>query len=568
MGGDLLGSCVYGPDILARAASQTALPFVGIATIAMLTLLAYCYTRMTAAFPGGGGGYTAAKETLGTPLALVSAMALLVDAVLNVAVSLVTCVNALAEAWPVLREWRIALAMAFMALLTIANLRGVKESIGVLVPILLLFVVSHLVALAPGLIGAPPLPETAPHEQWSLFRTFAASGAIYTGVESLSNGVPVLREPKMQTARRAMLLIAGIPALLIAAELAGYFAYGVHGQSPQTLNAVLFGRIAKQTGMPASLVVMLPLTAEAALLLLAAQTGFVDGPRVLAALSADGFLPRRLKRLSGRLVPAAGLAVVSIAASGALLLAGGRLAPLVVIFVTSVFITFTLTQLAMMRVCQRARTWVHGAVHAVTCTLCLVILLGTIASSPVLSLVCLGLVGSGVATTLMIRRRYRQRDATTVLMPQPQRQPLAVLLLDDNVQSARAALGWFKRLGIVEVVIAGVALIDAVAVQAEDKLNALENRRKRVLDELALEARRLGLQAGVELRKGADVVDTAVELIVGIMRGRPPPSFVVAFRSAVDALAIDPLLNDDMPLRLQARLAAEHIAMVVVALPA
>ncbi|ABC80754.1 APC family permease [Anaeromyxobacter dehalogenans] len=618
MGGDLLGSCVYGPDVLGRASGghRGVLVVAGLATLATLGILALAYTRMVVHFPHGGGGYTAARHAAGERAALVSGVALVLDAGLNVAVSVVACVEAAAAVLPA--GWaaaRLPASLALVALLAVANLRGVKESVALLAPILLAFVGSHVLVLGAALVqraGAIPEAVAAVPGELSrlagergaagalgtVVRAYALGGAIYTGLESISNGVPILREPKVRTARRTMLLLAGVPALLIAVILAGYLAFDVRPAPGTPMNAALFERVAAGLGGGAAgrLAVAIPLLAEAALLLLAAQTGFVDGPRILGALATDRYLPRRLSRLNGRLVPAPGVLLVAIVATSATALTRAELEPLLAVFVTSVFVTFGISQWAMLRHALRRRLlrapWrADGALHGVALALCAVILAGTAASWRAGAAVTLLLVAAGAALALAIRRRYdavaraaetAAARAAPALPPAPRpsaalspgaliarEAPIAVLVLGERTALARVALAWLGRLsaGLGGVILAGASLVDADAVQGEERLRERERERRRELEAVAEEVRRAGVPVAVALRRGADLLETTAALVAELMRERPAPSVVVGFRSEPDGAAVDPLLREDFAVRLQARLQREGIPMVVVSVP-
>jgi amino acid transporter len=618
MGGDLLGSCVYGPNVLARSSQTTrgVLLVVAVATLATLALLAYAYTRMVAAFPHGGGGYTAAKRVLGEPLALVSGIALVLDAAFNVAVSVVTCVDAMADALPGgFSAAKLPLALSLILLLTLLNLRGVKESIPFLVPILALFAGSHLLVLGlavahradalPGVVAAVPddVARLAADAGWTgalgrMARGYALSGAIYTGLESISNGVPILREPKIGTARRTMVLLAGVPAALIGAILLGYVLYDVGPEGNKTLNAVMFERAAAALGggtWRRLLMVTLPLFSEAALLILAAQTGFVDGPRILGALATDRYLPRRLARLNGRLVPAPGVLLIAAAAFAATLIARGAIGPLLVVFVVSVFVTFTVSQLAMLRHAirpdaDRSVARVDATVHVVAFALCLTILGGTVVNSWRGSAFALAMITAGAALAAAIRRRYTTLEEAVKRLhervvpqaaaaigdpapggdpPDPADERVAVLLVGEHADFARYAMAWLAGMpaGPRRVILASVALIDAEAVQGEAHLREAEGQRRRALDELASDARRFGLPVDVEMRRGADVLETAVALVLDVLAGRAPGSVVIGFRSAPTTSPVDPLLRDELAVRLQARLQREKVAMAVVSVP-
>jgi amino acid transporter len=204
--------------------------------------------------------------------ALVSGVALVFDAAFNVAVSVVTCLDAAAAALP--PAWaaaRLPTALALVALLTFLNLRGVKESVALLIPILIAFVVSHVVVLGlaiadragaiPGAIAPMPADLQRLAQERGTFgalgtvlRAYALGGAIYTGLESISNGVPILRDPKIQSARRTMLLLAGVPAVIIAVILAAFVLYDVRPQGDLPMNAILFERVSRcsETGSRAA----------------------------------------------------------------------------------------------------------------------------------------------------------------------------------------------------------------------------------------------------------------------------------------------------------------------------
>ncbi|ACL64389.1 amino acid permease-associated region [Anaeromyxobacter dehalogenans 2CP-1] len=620
MGGDLLGSCVYGPDVLGRASGghRGVLVVAGLATLATLAVLALAYTRMVVHFPHGGGGYTAARYAAGERAALVSGVALVLDAGFNVAVSVVTCVEAAAAVLPA--GWaamRLPAALALVALLAIVNLRGVKESVALLAPILLAFVGSHLlvlgaalaqragaipdaVAAVPGDLSRLAADRGAVGALGTVVRAYAMGGAIYTGLEAVSNGVPILREPKVRSARRTMLLLAGVPALLITVILAGYLAYDVRPSPGVPMNAALFERAAAQLvggGLAGRLAVAVPLLAEAALLVMAAQTGFVDGPRILGALATDRYLPRRLSRLNGRLAPAAGILVVATVALAATALTGAALEPLIAVFVTSVFVTFSISQWAMLRHALRRRLlhapWrADAALHALALTLCAVILAGTAARWRAGAAVTLLLVAAAVALALAIRRRYEAvaraaeaaaGQASPPVVPEERQAevvgagtligrdvPIAVLVLGDRTALARVGLAWLARLtaGLGGVILAGATLLDAEAVQGEEHLRARERQRRRQLEALAEEVRRSGLPVAIALRRGADALETTASLIADLMRRRPAPSVVVGFRSTPEGAAVDPLLrDDDLSVRLQTRLQREGIPMVVVSVP-
>jgi amino acid transporter len=614
MGGDLLGSCVYGPDVLGRAGggARFILLIATAATLATLVLLAVAYMRMIAQFPHGGGGYTAAKHTVDERLALISGVALVFDAALNVSVSVVMCVSAANDSLP--STWhipKIATALTLIVLLTFLNLRGIRASIAVLTPIVLLFVLSHFIVL----VGAaahradaiPVVVAAIPTEMgqsvarsgwggtlWNLIVAYALGGSIYTGMESVSNGVPILRDPKVRSARRTMLLLVAIPGFIIAAILVNYLLYDVRPTGAKTMNALLFEQFAKDVGNPGGplhfMLVNVPLLAEAILLIQAAQTGFVDGPRILGALSTDRLAPRRFSRFNSRLAPAPGILLVSATAIVTTLLTRAALEPLVIAFVVAVFTTFTISQWAMLRHALRRRrsadrTWrVDAAVHGAALILCGVILGGTIAARLTPSIAMVVFIAGGTFFCLYIRRRYRAMTdavaqlsdelspAPTKAEPSPATDaPVAIVVLfgQRTAEFPELALRWLEQmpLKMSEIVLAGVSLVDADAVEGTDRLRQLERERRQRIEAAAAHARQTGFKTTVVMRRGADIIETAAALVIELLGDRRRRAMVIGFRAGAEASAIDPLLRDDDAVRLQTRLQREKVPMTVVSIP-
>jgi amino acid transporter len=604
VGGDLLGSCVYGPDTLGRAVTNPALLLlVGIATLFTLAIFAVGYHRLNRRFLHGGGGYTAAHALLGERTALVSGVALVLDAGVDVAVSVVFCAEALAPLLPVGLHWmKLPFELLIIATLTAANVRGIREPLKLLAPILLFFVLTHVCVLGWGIAGhrgdlparaaAVPADLARMKQQlggFALLRIFAmalvASGAMYTGIECLSNAAPMLRESKVRTSKRAMLLVAGVPALVIAVILLGYVQYGVRPENDRMLNAVLFERIAAAfAGAPPALAVLLvgaPLVAEALLLIVAAQTGFTDGPRTLAALARDRFMPRSLTRLNGRMMPARGNYVVGAIATGTVLLVGGRLAPLVAIFVVCVFVTVTLSQIAMLKDAFAApsagQRWTGILVHGCAAALATTILVGTLLTNLETVAVAAPLLIGGLSA-LCWRFRSRQAAVTAPIEgaatlelapsgspPPPADVRSAIVLVGEHLGLARAVLAWVRRAlpDLASVTFASVALVDAETIHALELIQAVEDQRRRELEGLAAEARAAGIAADVKVQRAADLIAGASNLALDLAGQRAGDVLVLGCRAAAGRSPLDVLARDDVAGPVAERLAKAGVAMVV-----
>lgn len=373
LGADGLSSSAYGPDEAFRAlGSHTHLAIILVAMTAVtIVVISIAYSNLIEHFPGGGGGYLVASKLLGPRVGVVSGSALLVDYVLTISVSIAAACDAvwsfLPAAYATYKLPAAFIAVSFMILL---NLRGVRESVTVLAPIFMLFVVTHafmiLYAIGSRFTGLSAIFHGAAvdlHESGStigywailliLLRAYSMGGGTYTGIEAVSNGVSILREPRVRTGKRTMFLMAASLAFTAGGILFAYLLTNSQPVPGKTMNAVLlenlFGSWMIGGFSAGAAFVMVALVSEAALLFVAAQAGFLDGPRVLANMAIDSWMPRRFAELSDRLVTKNGILLMGLAAIGTLIYTKGNITTLVVMYSINVFLTFSLTELGMAR---------------------------------------------------------------------------------------------------------------------------------------------------------------------------------------------------------------------------
>jgi len=369
LGADGLSSANYGPEesFLSLGTHGHLGIFVALATAITIFVIASSYSQIVELFPSGGGGYLVASKLLSPIIGMISGCALLIDYVLTIALSIASGADAIFSFLPVsLLPWKIVLAVAGVLVLTLLNLRGVKESVAPLVPIFLLFLVTHTFAILFALgshvpeIGATvqatateTRAATAQLGSFGVFvlvmRAYSMGAGTYTGIEAVSNGLPILREPRVQTAKRTMRYMAASLAFMAAGLMVGYLLFGVTKQTGRTLNAVLMERIASGWGAPGFIFVLVTLVSEAVLLFVAAQTGFLDGPRVLSNMSLDRWLPSQFSLLSERLVIKNGIVLMGGAALVLMIVSRGSVTFLIVLYAINVFITFCLSQAGMVR---------------------------------------------------------------------------------------------------------------------------------------------------------------------------------------------------------------------------
>ncbi|MGA2977585.1 MAG: APC family permease [Spirochaetia bacterium] len=369
LGSDGLTSSCYGPEE-AFLALNNHIPlgiFVAAATALTIFIIATSYSQIVEIFPSGGGGYLVASKLLSPGLGMASGCALLVDYVLTIALSIASGTDALFSSLPErFQPLKVVVAAAGILLLILLNLRGVRESVMTLTPIFLVFLLTHVVAILYTIIGHLPdfgalANRTAVDVRQStsevgafgvifiILRAYSMGAGTYTGIEAVSNAMPILREPKVLTAKRTMRYMASSLALLAAGLMIGYLLFDVRHQAGKTLNATLFTRITEGWGPLGPVFVTITLLSESIFLFAAAQTGFLDAPRVLAYMSADRWFPQQFSFLSERFVIKNGILLTGAAALILLLLTRGSVQFMVVLYSINVFITFSLSQLGMVR---------------------------------------------------------------------------------------------------------------------------------------------------------------------------------------------------------------------------
>lgn len=377
LGADGLSSSCYGPEEAFRTlgANPHLAVFVALASLVTIVTLCASYSQIIALFPSGGGGYLVASKLLSPAAGVVSGSALLVDYVLTITISVASGADALFSLLgPEWLPWKMPFAVAGIAGLTILNLRGVRESVLLWVPVFFVFLGTHTFAIlysigsqGAGLaeVGRETVREVhtvSGQLGWLglgfvLLKAYSMGAGTFTGIEAVSNGLPILREPRVQTGRRTMIYMGASLAFTACGLLLAYLLFRVEPVAGKTLNAVLFDRMT--AAWPAALgsgFIWVALASEAALLLIAAQTGFLDGPRVAANMALDRWLPARFANLSDRFVTQNGILLMGGAALIMLVVTGGSVATLVVLYAINVFITFTLSQLGMVVHAWRERS--------------------------------------------------------------------------------------------------------------------------------------------------------------------------------------------------------------------
>ncbi len=370
LGADGLSSSCYGPQeaFITLGKHPYLGIFVGIGTVLTIFVICTSYSQIIELFPAGGGGYLVASKLLSPTLGMLSGCALLIDYVLTITVSIASGADAICSLLPPYwQSYKLEFALVVVAVMMLLNMRGVKESVLPLVPIFLTFLITHVFIIFYAIFThLPNMQEVITSTSqdinssmsevgfWGMlfliFRAYSMGAGTYTGIEAVSNGIPVLREPRVETAKRTMRYMAVSLAFVVMGLIVAYLLFNVTPQQGKTLNAVLFERASQSWGTNFGITfIFVTLVSEAILLFVAAQTGFLGGPRVLANMSLDRWFPTKFSALSDRLVTHNGIMIMGGLAFILMAFTKGSVGFLVVLYSINVFITFGLSQVGMIR---------------------------------------------------------------------------------------------------------------------------------------------------------------------------------------------------------------------------
>ncbi len=364
---DALSSAAYGPEAaltllmpLALAGVAYIVP-ISLTIIVLLGIVYFSYRQTIATYPTGGGSYTVATENLGARIGLLAGASLMLDYILNVAVGISAGVGAIVSAVPSLQPHTLSLCLAILIILTLVNLRGVRETGLAFMAPTYIFVACLGTVTVGGLlkiwlhgghaVSAAPIPRPGPAiatvSLWLLVKAFANGCTAMTGVEAVSNGVQAFRESRVKNARTALTIIVSILVLLLAGIAYLCRAYGVAATAPgqpgyesvlSQLTAAVGGR---------GIFYFITIAAILTVLALSANTSFADFPRLCRAIAENGYLPYLFTIRGRRLVFSFGVYVLAFL-SGLLLIAfKGVTDRLIPLFAVGAFMAFTLSQAGM-----------------------------------------------------------------------------------------------------------------------------------------------------------------------------------------------------------------------------
>jgi amino acid transporter len=371
LGADGLSSSNYGPQeaFLTLGDHRHLALYLAVMTAITVITISLSYSQIIELFPTGGGGYVVATKLLGPIFGLISGCALIVDYMLTISISISSGVEAVLSFLPPgFFQYKLTFILVITLGLILLNLRGVKESVSALTPIFLLFFVSHAGIILYGIfthVSATPtlfvdtIRETRQGiaqlgfgtMAFILLRAYSLGAGTYTGIEAVSNGLQILRPPQVKTGKKTMIYMAASLAFTAGGLLICYLLTDVQHVAGKTLNASLIENLIgtwRIGGFPLGVWLLgIILVSEGAILFVAAQAGFIDGPRVLGNMAIDSWVPNRFMHLSEQLVVQNGILFMGLASILILIFTRGSVQVLVVMYSINVFITFSLSQLGM-----------------------------------------------------------------------------------------------------------------------------------------------------------------------------------------------------------------------------
>ena len=569
LGADGLSSSCYGPDESLRVlgSNHYLLILVALAVALSIFIISYAYSRVIEHFPFGGGGYVVATRLLGPSFGVISGSALLIDYILTITTSIAAGTDAFFSFLPYSYQgWKFPLEFCIIGFLAGLNLRGVKESVEAMMPVFLFFILTHIALIFGTLalkLGDFPVVAHQVHAGFSngmatiglmgmaalFLHSYSMGAGTYTGLEAVSNGLAIMREPKVETGKKTMTYMAVSLAITAGGILLAYLLVHVEPVPGQTMNAVLSTRFVQLLGLSPALgkwFIIPTLLSEAALLYVAAQTGFIDGPRVMANMAHDSWLPHRFSTLSDRLTTQDGILLISGASALMLLYARGNTETLVLMYAINVFITFCLTEASMIRF------WIHSrksrpdwykkiSVHIIGFCLCFSILaLNTVEKFTQGGWVTLATTAALIGLCFMIKSHYisLQQDfkrLDSILMNIPQSEKTDFPALDPKAPTAVILVGGYSGLGVhcilsiqklfpnyfKNFIFISIGVVDSASFKGVQAVEEVQKETEESLKRYVALAHSFGFASDFRAGIGTEVVTEAEQICVNLSKEYP-----------------------------------------------
>jgi amino acid transporter len=614
LGADGLSSSSYGPEEAFKNLGdhQYLAVFLALATGLTVLIISAAYTKIIEHFPFGGGGYIVTSRLIGPRAGVVSGAALLIDYVLTCTTSVAAGGEAIFSNFPQhWHVWKLPVELVAMATLTVLNLRGIRESIRVLMPIFLAFLVTHAILIVGSVffhLGRADEVARSVSDGLSrdlstmgfvglallFLRAYSLGAGTYTGIEAVSNGLNIMREPRVLTGKRTMVYMSTSLAVTAGGIILGYLLMGVHPVPGKTMNYMLAQMLAGNFHLGPLPIghwyVIVTIASEALLLFVAAQAGFIAGPRVMANLAQDSYFPHRFGALSDRLTMQNGVLLMGGASFLMLLYTRGSVDALVVMYAINVFVTFALSQLAMIKYWRRPETrkrhseWRRPLAIAVICfVVCSFILVVNLfekfAEGAWLTVI---VTGALVALCMVIKRHYsgvfaRLKGLDQILTALPSSKPPKILPLQKKKPTAVLLVGSFSGLGIhslltvmklfpryfANVVFMSVGVVDSATFQGVEEVDRVRDETEEALKKYVDLARGMGIPADQKMSMGTEAVSECERLAVEVAKEYERSIFFAGKLIFEQEKWWDRLLHNETAYQIQRRLQFKGLPMVV-----
>jgi amino acid transporter len=607
LGADGLSSSCYGPEeaYMALGSHPHFALYIAIATAITVFVISLGYNQVIELFPSGGGGYKVASQLLGAHVGLISGAALIVDYTLTIAVSTASGMDALFSLLP--NHWlsyKLLSEVGVIFILLLLNMRGMKESIKFLLPVFLGFFILHVFLIVYGIFAhhhglSLIIPNTIQETKSTIasmgwipvlaliFHAYSLGSGTYTGLEAVSNNVNRLREPRVVTGKWTMFYMAVSLSMTATGMILLFLLWEPHPQVGQTLNAVVFHSILgdSDTG---KFLLMLTLLLEAGLLFVAANTGFLAGPGVLANMAIDNWMPNRFRHLSTRLVIQNGLFLFGIFAIAILLWCDGKVSLLVVLYSINVFITFSLSLFGMCVYWAKHRsktsyTWLWRLLFSffaffITSSILCITLISKFQSGGWLTVV---ITCGVILICLLIKRHYtifnKKLVQLDVQLKQPIMYPIEEVALDPQQPTAVILVGkstgvaMHTLLNVIRMfprhfknyifISAGIVDVESFAGQ-----NSLEDMRRKVNENLQYfvdYCHQYGIASEAYASFGTDTVEELTELAIKVSKKYSNCIFFSSKLIFEHDNFITRFLHNETPLTVQRNLHLEGKELVI-----
>lgn len=614
LGADGLSSSCYGPEaaFLALKGHTHLSLFVAAASILTIVIICVSYSQIIEVFPTGGGGYLVASKLLSPTVGVVSGCALIGDYILTIAISVASGSDALFSMLPgEWQVWKLKFSLGIVIFLTLINLRGAKESVILWVPVFFVFVATYTIGIVwaitahfndlPGIAHGVMTDVKSDCAEVGVFgffavilRAYSLGAGTYTGIEAVSNGLNSLREPRVQTGKRTMIYMGTSLSFVVGGLLLAYLLYHVEHVDGQTLNAVLFGKIT--AAWPPWLghgFVVAAMASSAALLYIAAQTGFFGGPRILANMAVDRWMPTRFANLSDRLVTQNGVLLMGLAALIVVFFTRASVDVLVVLYSINVFITFSLSQLGMVRhwweVRAKERKWrlkmfINGTGLLLTSGILVSLCVVKFFEGGWATLLVTGIL---IGVSFLVKRHYRltqkrlhrlseltaaamaDEAITSVIKPSPPCDPharTAVFLVNGfnglGLHTLLAVIRMFPKV-YHNFIFVQVGVLDAGNFKGASEVENLRKHSRAEVERYVSYISKRGFYSEARIALGTDIVEEAEKLCDEIAGQFPQCQFFAGQLAFKDESLVGRWLHNHTVFELQRRLYQEGRVMLI-----